>query len=903
MIGQTIAHYRITEKLGAGGMGVVYKATDLKLERTVALKFLPHDTTINEHEKDRLWREARAASSLDHANIGVIYGLEESPDGQIFIVMGYYEGETLAQKIARGLLSVSESVNIAMQIASGLAAAHARNIVHRDIKPSNVIVTNDRVVKIVDFGLARMASTASATHSITTTGTLPYMAPEQILGEAIDQRSDVWALGVILVQMLTGSHPFLRPNTGAMTFAILNQPPTAVDAVVPLLQPIVLRALSKLPAHRYAGGREILGDLEAARAQLSGTVGATEPPTATRAINTRELEEFMAHATTPRWTGPQTPQSPQAPQAPASEGGRYNSGSATTKSRAWLYTGLGALAMALLAAGLFFSPATRQAVAGLFAGSGGEKHIAVLPIDNADSDPANAAVADGLMDSLTGKLSNLDETQRSLWVVPASVVRSRKITDPAAAYHDLGATMVVKGKIQRTGQAVQLTVDLINAKDLRQIGSATIEDAAGDLASLQNDAVSRLARMMNIRVSADTLRAQAVSATPTAYEGYLKALGYIQRYDKPGNLDTAIAALQSAVQTDQRFALGYAELGEAYRLKNQVDPNPQWITEASANLQRASQLDDHLATTYVSLGMLHTSLSQNDLAQQEFEKALRINPRDASALTGLARNYEHMGRTADAEATFKKAVALRPDYWDGYNSLGWFYLRQERKSEAIAQFRHVIELTPDNAAAWSNLASAYLSVNDAPSRDLAETALQKSLAIAPTYAAYANLGVLYLDEKRYKDSAATTQKALELNAGNYLVWDNLRIASEWMKDDALTRNARDKTLALLEPYAVAHPQDATAQSMLAKMYAGKGDHDKAVQHIAAALELGPKDSDVLGDAAETYEMMGERDKAISYAKASLAAGTTPQGLAGRPALQSLLHAIEQDKSFRSSGKN
>jgi hypothetical protein len=198
-----------------------------------------------------LRREARAASALDHANIGVIYGLEESEDGQVFIVMGYYEGETLAQKIARGLLPVSESVNIAMQIASGLASAHARNIVHRDTKPSNVIVTNEKVVKIVDFGLARMASTASATHSITTTGTLPYMAPEQILGEAIDQRSDVWALGVILVQMLTGSHAFLRSNTGAMTFAILNQPPAAINAVIP-----------PAAAHRFASA------FQAARAAL-----------------------------------------------------------------------------------------------------------------------------------------------------------------------------------------------------------------------------------------------------------------------------------------------------------------------------------------------------------------------------------------------------------------------------------------------------------------------------------------------------------------------------------------------------------------------------------------------------------------------------------------------------------
>src|SRR5277367_3324599 len=284
MIGQTVAHYRITGKLGAGGMGVVYQATDLKLERTVALKFLPHDSTINDQEKDRLRREARAASALDHANIGVIYGIEETADGQVFIVMGYYEGETLAQKIARGLLPVSESVNIAMQIASGLAAAHARNIVHRDVKPSNIIITNDKVAKIVDFGLARVVASVSSTQSISLTGTLPYMAPEQILGEPIDQRSDVWALGVILVQMITGSHPFVRPNTAAMTFAILNQPPAALDVVPEAVRPLVYRALSKTPAHRHANADELLKDLESARAEITSTPVLPEEATLTRAV-------------------------------------------------------------------------------------------------------------------------------------------------------------------------------------------------------------------------------------------------------------------------------------------------------------------------------------------------------------------------------------------------------------------------------------------------------------------------------------------------------------------------------------------------------------------------------------------------------------------------------------------
>src|SRR5436189_3446517 len=231
MVGQSISHYKITDKLGAGGMGVVYKALDLKLERTVALKFLPTDVTVSDRDKQSLLREARAASALDHPNIGVIHGIEESEDHRLFIVMAYYEGETLAQKLSRGPTPVRDSLDLAIQIAGGLSAAHAKHIVHRDVKPSNIIITKDNVAKIVDFGLARVVASASATQSLSSTGTLPYMAPEQILGEAIDQRSDLWALGVILVQMITGCHPFLRPNQGAMTFAILNQPPAGLEVV------------------------------------------------------------------------------------------------------------------------------------------------------------------------------------------------------------------------------------------------------------------------------------------------------------------------------------------------------------------------------------------------------------------------------------------------------------------------------------------------------------------------------------------------------------------------------------------------------------------------------------------------------------------------------------------------
>ena len=276
-IGRTISHYKIVDKLGAGGMGVVYKALDLKLERTVALKFLPHDAAVDAQDKERFLREARSASALDHENIGVIHGLDEGEDGQLFIVMGYYEGETLQKVLRRGGLPVGEGLQVAVQVARGLAAAHGRKIVHRDIKPSNIIITPTGVAKIVDFGLARVAATAEHDAKHGGVGDSPaYMSPEQTTGGVADPRSDVWALGVVMVEIFTGAHPFQRENTAALTFAILNQPPAVLDAVPPLIQPIVYRALAKDPAHRYASAGEMCSELENVRSQVTAQTDAND---------------------------------------------------------------------------------------------------------------------------------------------------------------------------------------------------------------------------------------------------------------------------------------------------------------------------------------------------------------------------------------------------------------------------------------------------------------------------------------------------------------------------------------------------------------------------------------------------------------------------------------------------
>jgi serine/threonine protein kinase/tetratricopeptide (TPR) repeat protein len=870
MIGETISHYRITDKIGAGGMGVVYKAVDVKLERTVALKFLPNDVAFSSRDKESLLREARAASALDHPNIGVIYGLEESDEHQLFIAMGYYEGETLAQKLSRGLIPVKESLDLAIQIARGLSAAHARNIVHRDIKPSNIIITKDNVAKIVDFGLARVVASISSTQSISSTGTLPYMAPEQILGEPIDQRADLWALGVILVQMITGSHPFVRPNTGAMTFAILNQPPAALDAVPVDVQPIAYRALSKKPEGRYPGAEEMLRDLEAARAEIMSSRAPADEPTQTHSIGARELKQYMENASTPSWTS-------------------GNPG----RTRRLLIATLGMAIIAILA---FFLPPVRERFTGL-AYAGSEKHIAVLPFANAGNDPEYQPVADGLMDSMTNELSNLDAAQKSLWVVPASVVRNRKVNDPTSAFRELGATMVVQGSIQRKGTAVHLTVVLIDSKRLRQIGSVELDDRSGNLAALQSEAVSHLARLMKVRVS-EAARTPAEGVTPSAYESYLKALAYLQRYDKPGNPDLAVAALNSAIEKDPRFALGYATLGEAYRLKFMMDHHPAWVDQAFANCRRALQIDDRLPGVHVTLGQLQAKLAKNDLALQEFQNALEINPRDAAALIGLAGVYEQMGHIPDAEATFKRSIALRPDYWEGYSALGAFYARQKRAQDSLAQYHRVIELTPDSPEGYSDLGVEYMELNDAASYAAAEAAFQKSIQLAPNYQAYANLGWLYMNQKRYAEAAAATRKALELNDRDWRVWSNLQLAYTWLKDEEQMRSARAKTLSLLEQYALLNSQEAPVQSMLSMFYAEDKLREKAITHANAALALAPKDPWILADIAETYDDLGDRKRAIQYAQDSLKNGYTVADLQQRPALLGLL----ADPSFRPRGK-
>ena len=725
--GGRIGDYQILGLVGAGGMGAVYKALDLKLERMVALKFLSHDLSIGEKEKERFLREAKSASALDHTNIGVIHGLEESEDGQLFIVMAYYDGETLAERIRRGPLPESGALDIAIQMARGMAEAHARHIVHRDIKPSNVMITSQNVVKIVDFGLARVLSTPSATQSLGLAGTVAYMSPEQALGEPVDERSDIWAWGVVLAQMLSGRHPFQRDSIPSVMSAIMNQPP-AMNGVPARWQPIIYRALSKDAANRYQNCSELLSDLQALKADDAAPTQSVVP---------KVFDEYVKHAS-------------------------------------------------------------------------GSSGAASLP------------------------------RQTSRWWLAA-------------------AAMVLL-----------LVVALLFLPSIRQ-------------------------RLMHIAITPEMLRDTGGSVTPAAYESYLKALGYLHRYDKPGNLDSAISLLDNATKADPQFALAFAGLGEAYWLKYRLDQNPKWIDVASANCKRAAELNDRLPAVYVTLGRIHDGTGKHDLAVQEFQHALALHPRNADALLGMARVYESVARFADAESTFKEAAALRPDYWDGYSTLGLFYLRRQRYEDARAQFRHVLELTPDNAQTYANLGIVYLNLQK-PAE--AENAFKKSIELSPGYAAYANLGFLYYQQNRYAESAAMTEKALQINDKDYRLWANLGLAYRWLQDDEKARAAAERELKLLEAISKVQSEDPYIQSELGYLYALAKQRDNAIRRFEAALALAPDNPRILADVGEGYEYLGDRRRALQHIKKALRKGFSLDDLKRVPGMQNLI----SDPNFRPAVK-
>jgi len=675
MIGQAISHYKILEKLGEGGMGVVYKAEDTKLRRPVALKFLSPEVTYDQQAKRRFMHEAQAASALDHPNIAVVHEIDETDDGSSFICMAYYDGQTLKDRLKSGAIPPDEAARIALRIAEGLQRAHEAGIVHRDIKPANVIVTSRGEVKILDFGIAKLLGQAQHTTTARTAGTAAYMSPEQAQGIEVDARSDLFSLGVVVYEMVTGERPFAGDHGAALLYSILNLDPKPLSALKPQvskeLEQIILRLLEKDRAKRYQSAGDVREDLE----RLLGKEPAPRP-----------LGRFPA----------------------------------AMRRRLSVPILAGAAVVILVA--VLFATGTMQKWLGVTS-IPEEKYIAVLPFTNIGGTTENQDFCEGTVEILTSKLTELRNLQGALAVVPAAEVRRRGVTSPSEARQILGVTLAVSGSIQPIMGGVRVTVTLTDAVNLRQLRSRVIDEKSVNVAALQDRLVQTVVPMLDFELPVRTARLLASDTTRSAKASdfYVQAHGILQRERSPKNLDKAIDLLQRAIIEDPYYTDAYNDLATAYVF--QRDPG-----QAEAVLQRAIKMRPDYWRGYNNLGVFYARQGRFAESERQFQRVIELAPDIVRGYNNLGGIYTYMRKWSEARKMYEQSLNVVPNYV-AYNGLGGLlYFNEAQYEQAAQMFEKAVSFNSLDYRAWASLGSAYVQVPG--KRSNAQAAYRRAIELA-----------------------------------------------------------------------------------------------------------------------------------------------------------------------------
>ncbi|MBI3698065.1 MAG: protein kinase [Acidobacteria bacterium] len=672
MIGERLGHYRVLEKIGAGGMGVVYRAHDETLDRDVALKVLPGEALADEAARARFRKEALALSQLNHPHICTIYEVGEA-GGQAYIAMEYIAGRTLSAVVREEGLTPQTAVRYGMQIAEALAHAHERGVVHRDLKSSNVIITPEGRAKVLDFGLAkrlREAEAAEATRSQgtetgTVVGTLAYMAPEVLSGEPADARSDVWALGVMLYEMAAGELPFQGKTGFELSAAILRGAPEALSAGAPAgLSAVIERCLAKKPGERYQRAGEVRAALEA-----MGT-GRGKP------------EAY------PTW-------------------------------------------LQIVAAAVVLFGALGWLVARR--GTGKIESIAVLPLENLSGDPSQDYFADGMTEELTASLAKIGALKV---ISRTSVMKYKGARKPLPEIgRELGVDAVVEGSVRRSGERVRITAQLIQAKTDKHLWAESYERDVRDVLQLQSEVSRAIADQIRVKLTPqEQVRlAGGRAVQPEAYDLYLRGKFHSARENLEEN-QAAIATLERAVEIDPGFALGYAELARAYGIRAfyfepkdkqweekgfvaaekalALDPN-SWDAhlarglilwrpfnhfpheEAIREYKRAVELNANADEAHHQLGLVYLHVGLLEKGMQEVQTAVSLNPGNNLARFRVAVALLYMGKDEQALAAFEAVPpGINPALW-GYQA-AWAMSHLGRRQEAAERIEDFLKKSPQD---------------------------------------------------------------------------------------------------------------------------------------------------------------------------------------------------------------
>jgi len=702
-----ISHYRIVSKIGAGGMGEVYLAEDTRLDRKVALKLLPAEFTQDADRVRRFIQEAKAASALNHPNIITIYEIGEE-QGTHFMATEFIDGQTLRQIMATRM-PLGTLIEIAIQIASALGAAHAAGIVHRDIKPENVMVRPDGLVKVLDFGLAKLAERRTATVNEdaptafqaktdpgTVMGTVTYMSPEQVEGLDIDGRTDIFSLGTVLYEMITGQLPFTGQTAGAIFGAILHRtptPPSQLNHELPAeLERIVTKALRKNREERYQTAKDLVVDLKSLKQELEieAKLGySLQSAPGREAASGKTHEQVKAETEQLSAVSTGTAHTTSSAEYVVSEIKRHKRAAVAV-----LLTLLVAIAAAI-----YFSLSSNRAI----------DSIAVLPFVNASADPNSEYLSDGLAESLINSLSQVPK----LRVVPRGIVFSYKgrEVDPRKVGSDLGVRAVLTGRVVQRGDTLSIQAELIDVASVAQLWGQQYNRKLSDILSVQEEIAQQISEKLRLRLSGQERQLTKRSTGSTeAYQAYLKGRYYWNKRTEDG-LRKAIEYFKQATDSDPNYARAYAGLADSYALLTEYSATPahEVMPKAKSAAQRALALDDRLSEAHTSLANV-MSLYEWDFvgAEREFRRAIELDPNYATTHQWYSELLgDILGRFDEAIVEAKLAQQLDPLSLIINKNVALKFATARRYDQAVEQYKKTLEMDPNFGVARWELAFAY----------------------------------------------------------------------------------------------------------------------------------------------------------------------------------------------------
>ena len=774
--GTRLGRYEVRTQIGAGGMGEVYLAQDMNLGRRVALKLLPSEFTNDENRVRRFQQEARAASALNHPNILTIHEIG-SENSTYFIATEYIEGRTLRAHMSGGQMNTSEVLDVATQVASALSAAHAARVVHRDIKPENVMLRSDRIVKVLDFGLAKLteretpdteAPTLVNTDAGVVMGTARYMSPEQVRGLAVDARTDVWSLGVVIHEMLTGHVPFAGETASDVIAAVLEREPQPLESrgeEIPLeLKRIVSKALRKDCEERYQTIRDMLVDLKSLKQELE------------LEAKLKRSTQSQSHAVQATPTSIEQTTTVKHETAAPTSSAEYVVGEIKRHK-----LGLGIVLVILFAVTVF--------AYFVYFGRGGKEaitSIAVLPFVNASNNPDAEYLSDGISESLINTLSQVP----NLRVVPRSTVfryKGRDI-DPQTVGRELGVRAVLTGKLVQRGDTLSIQTELVDVTEGSQLWGEQYNRKLADLLAVQEDISREISNKLRIRLSGEERKQLTKRYTDNteAYQFYLKGRYYWNKRTAE-DLKKGVDYFRKAIDLDPNYALAYTGLADSYNVLpiwTPIETKDAYPKAKSAAL-KALEIDETLAEAHTSLAY---ALYRYDwdwpAAEREFKRAIELKPNYAIAHQWYSFYLSAMGRVEEAIAEIKRAQDLEPLSLFINSDVGWALYRARQYDQAIAQLRKTIEIDPTFG-----------------------------------YSHY-NLGLVYEKKGMYDAAIDEMRKAVDLSNGPQIILGSLG-------HSYAVAGKRAEALDVLDQLQEKAKREHVSAYFVALIYAGLGDKDQA----------------------------------------------------------------------------